>query len=72
MVHGCLLSVQATASECECKYFQTERESLALFWACKRYHDYMYIYEMVFDLVTDHKLKVIYKPHSKYCSCIDT
>lgn len=60
MVHGCLFAVQATTSECECKYFETEREALALFWACKRYRAYTYIYEIKFDLVTDQKLEVIY------------
>ena len=28
---NCLFAVQATASECECKYFQTEIKALALF-----------------------------------------
>ena len=54
--------VRVTVSECECKYFQTEREALALSWTCKRYHAFMYIYEIKFDLVTNHKQVVIYEP----------
>ena len=51
-------------TECERRYYQTEKEALALVWACERYH--AYIYGMRFDLVTDHKpLEVIYGPHSK-------
>ena len=51
-------------TECERRYSQTEKEALALVWACKRYH--AYIYGMRFDLVTDHKpLEVIYGPCSK-------
>ena len=51
-------------TECERRYSQTEKETLALVWACKRYH--AYIYGMRFDLVTDHKpLEVIYGPRSK-------
>ena len=51
-------------TECERRYSQTEKEALALVWACERYH--AYIYGMRFDLVTDHKpLEVIYGPRSK-------
>ena len=51
-------------TECERKYSQTEKEALALVWACERFH--AYIYGMRFDLVTDHKpLEVIYGPRSK-------
>ena len=32
---------------------------------------HVYFYEMKFNLVTDHKLDVIYGPCSKSCSCID-
>ena len=56
-------------TECERKYSQTEKEALALVWACERYH--AYIYGMRFDLVSDHKsLKVIYGPRSKPSACI--
>ena len=51
-------------TECERRYSQTEKEALALVWACERYH--AYICGMRFDLVTDHKpLEVIYGPRSK-------
>ena len=57
-------------TECERKYSQTEKEALALVWACERYH--AYIYGMRFDLVTDHKpLEVIYGPRSKPCARIE-
>ena len=32
---------------------------------------HVYFYEMKFNLVTDHKLDVIYGPCSKSCSCFD-
>ena len=55
---------------CERRYSQTEKEALALVWACERYH--AYIYGMRFDLVTDHKpLEVIYGPPSKPCARIE-
>ena len=51
-------------TECERKYSQTEKEALALVWACERSH--AYIYRMRFNLVTDHKLlEVINGPRSK-------
>ena len=57
-------------TECERKYSQTEKEALALVWACDRYH--AYIYGMRFDLVTDHRpLEVVYGPRSKPCARIE-
>jgi len=57
-------------TDCERKYSQTEKEALALVWACERYH--AYIYGMKFELVTDHKpLEVIYGPRSKPCARIE-
>lgn len=51
-------------SAVERRYSQTEREALALVWACEKFHSYVYGVE--FDLVTDHKpLEVIYSPKSK-------
>ena len=51
-------------SESEHRYPQTEREALALVWACDMLHPYVYGRE--FDLVTDHKaLEAIYSPRSK-------
>ena len=47
-------------SQVECRYGQTEKEALALVWACERFHLYPYGLPQ-FDLVTDHEaLKVIF------------
>lgn len=49
----------------ERRYSQTEKEVLALVWACERFH--VYLYGKHFQLKTDHKqLEVIYS--SKYHS----
>lgn len=40
-------------SDTETRYSQTEREALAIVWACERFH--LYVYGMVFKVVTDHK-----------------
>jgi hypothetical protein len=47
----CYASRNLTA--CERRYSQTEREALALVWACERFH--AYIYGTKFELVTDRK-----------------
>ena len=54
-----------TLSNVERRYSQTEREALALVWACERFH--LYVYGLPkFDLVTDNEaLKVIYLRKSK-------
>ena len=51
-------------SKCEQRYSQTEKEALALVWACERFH--LYIYGKPFELWTDHKpLEAIYGPRSR-------
>ena len=40
-------------SSVERRYSQTEKEALALVWACKRFNLYLYGLQ-TFDLVTDH------------------
>ncbi len=68
MVPVCYISRSLT--DCERRYSQTEREALALVWACERLHPY--IYGRQFDLLTDHKpLESIYGPRSKPCACVE-
>ena len=59
-----------SVTETEKRYSQTEKEALALVWACEKFHPY--VYGVPFELVTDHKpLEVIYGPKSKPCVCIE-
>lgn len=45
----------------ECRYSQTERQALAIVWACEKFHVFLYGK----DMVTDHKpLETIYSPKS--------
>lgn len=49
---------------------QTEKEALALVWACERFH--VYIYGSEVELLTGHKpLECIYSPKLKVCARIE-
>ena len=51
-------------SDVERRYSQTEKEALALVWACERFH--MYVFGIKFVLETDHRpLQFIYSEKSK-------
>ena len=53
-----------TLTNVERRYSQTEKEALAVVWACERFH--IYLYGKPFTLYTDHKpLEIIYSPKSK-------
>ena len=51
-------------TDVERRYSQTEKEALAVVWACEKYH--LYLYGHLFHLITYHKpLKFIYSIKSK-------
>ena len=57
-------------SDTKRRYSQTEKEALAIVWACERFHAYLYGAE--FELMTDHKpLECIFSPKSKTCARIE-
>ena len=48
-----------TLTSQECKYSQTEKEALAVIWACEKFH--IFLYGKQFDILTDHQpLSVLY------------
>ena len=50
--------------EVERRYAQTEKEALALVWACERFN--LYVYERDFELEMDHKpLECIFRSRSR-------
>ena len=55
-------------TDTEKRYSQTEREALALVWACERFHAWLFGSD--FELLTDHKpLETIFSPKSRSKSC---
>ncbi|XP_060076193.1 uncharacterized protein K02A2.6-like [Ylistrum balloti] len=53
-----------TLTDVERRYSTTEKEALAVVWACGKFH--IYLYGIDFELVTDHKpLEILYGPKSK-------
>lgn len=59
-----VLFVSRKLSKVETRYCQTEREALAVVWACERLH--FYLYGIDFTMWTDHKaLEILYSPRGK-------
>ena len=59
-----VLFVSRKLSKVEARYSQTEREALAVVWACERLH--FYLYGIDFTIWSDHKpLEILYSPKGK-------
>ena len=59
-----IMYASRSLTEVERRYSQTEREALAIVWACERFHTYLY--GIKFHLVTDHKpLECLYSKKSR-------
>ena len=65
--NGCFKPViyaSRSLTDVERRYSQTEKEALAVVWACERFR--FYVLGIHFELITDHKpLEIIYSPKSK-------
>ncbi|XP_064082956.1 uncharacterized protein K02A2.6-like [Macrobrachium nipponense] len=65
--NGCFKPViyaSRSLTDVERRYSQTEKEALAVVWACERFR--LYVLGIHFELINDHKpLEVIYSPKSK-------
>jgi len=62
--HRMICYASWSPSQVERRYSQTEKEALALVWACERFH--VYLCGIRFKLITDHKpLEVIFGRRSK-------
>ena len=58
-----IMYASRSLTDVERRYSQTEREALAIVWACERFHTYLY--GTKFLLITDHKpLEVLYSKKS--------
>jgi len=68
--HRVINYASRSLTDVERRYSQTEKEALALVWACEKFH--LYLYGINFDLLTDHKpLEAIYSPRSKPCARVE-
>ena len=67
-----IMNANRSLTDFERRYSQTEREALAIVWACERLHTYLY--GTKFHLVTDHKpleVNVLYSKKSNLAARIE-